>query len=113
MLARNYKVWVCMLFIAVFAIKTSVCVIPALLSISNKEIKNALTQLELDNKTEKDSSEKDNTSKDFLKKVCDDFNEHIPVFTALLIESNILHNRERSLYVELYHPVVPTPPPNA
>ncbi len=68
-------------------------------------------QLELEGKNEKDTTEKE-LMKD--KKFFDeDLVLHCYKLTPILIENNILHNGEHALFVQTYHPVVPTPPPNA
>ena len=70
-----------------------------------------IMQLEHENKTEKGDIDKDAVKE---KKAFDDhlisFFEFRPI---ILQEINVLHNLEKSLLVQPYHPVVPTPPPNA
>ncbi len=70
-----------------------------------------IMQLEHESKAEKGDVDKDALKE---KKACDEhfisFFEFSPV---ILQEVNILHNLEKTLPVQLYHPTVPTPPPNA
>jgi hypothetical protein len=105
---------------AVFTLKMTMSIAPLFLSLNNKIINTIITQLELDGKTEKNNAEKDNadkdsTEKDLLKdkKFFDEYLANTSVAAIILIQTNALHNQEHSLYVQLYHPVVPTPPPNA
>lgn len=107
---RDFKIGLCILFMFIFMTKMFISVAPVFMSLNNKTVNAAITQLEQETKGEKDSPEKD-TSKD--KKFCD---EDFMVFTfehlTIVEENNILHNQEKSLYTQVYHPVVPTPPPN-
>ncbi|ASU33413.1 hypothetical protein MuYL_1515 [Mucilaginibacter xinganensis] len=67
-------------------------------------------QLEHESKTEKDDPEKD-AVKD--KKFFDENYQHSVEYITFVVETKVLHNSESSLFTQLYHPVVPTPPPNA
>lgn len=69
-----------------------------------------IMQLEHENKTDKDDLEKDGTKE---KKSFDELTLAAFEFRPLLLhESNVLHNLEKTLLVQPYHPIVPTPPPN-
>jgi len=100
------------LFMFIFVIKMGISVAPLFLKLFNSKTVNAvIMQLEQEGK-----DEKDNPEKDFLKdkKFFDeDLVIHCYTLTPIIIETNILHNQEHSLFVQVYHPVVPTPPPNA
>ncbi len=103
----------------VFTLKMAVSVAPLFLSLNNKTITAVITQLELDGKTDKDSTEKGNTEKDNAekdllkdKKFFDEYMLHTSVAAIILTQTNVLHNKEHSLYMQLHHPIVPTPPPN-
>lgn len=79
--------------------------------LNNTTVNAVIMQIELEDKDEKDVSEKG-----FLKdkKFFDhDVVLHCYIITPSLIENNILHNMEQAIFVQTYHPVVPTPPPNA
>lgn len=89
----------------------AISIAPVFLLLNNKTVSAVIMQLELEGKDEKDTS----TEKDFAKDkkffdeslVCQTY-----TLTPLIIEINILHNQEHCLFVQSYHPVVPTPPPN-
>lgn len=103
-----------MLFIGIFMMKMGISLAPLFLAFNNNKVVSAvILQLELEGKNEKDSTEKD-AFKD--KKFFDEDKDlviHCYTLTPILIENNILHNQEHALFVQTYHPVVPTPPPNA
>lgn len=89
----------------------TISVAPVFLLLNNKTVSAVIMQLELEGKDEKDSSEKD-ASKD--KKFFDEnLVLHGYALTPIIVENNILHNQEHCLFVQTYHPIVPTPPPNA
>lgn len=94
----------------VFALKMSVSTAPLLFTVFDSNVtKAAIMQLEQENK-----GEKENTSKESFKEK-KTFDEHLLTvfhFDPFLIETNFLHNREHALLVQLFHPVVPTPPPS-
>jgi hypothetical protein len=101
------------MFISIFFIKMSISVAPVFLLLNNKTVRAVIMQLELEGKDEKDATDKD-AIKD--KKFFDEDKDlviHCYTLTPILIETNILHNMEHALFVQTYHPVVPTPPPNA
>ncbi|WDF54787.1 hypothetical protein [Mucilaginibacter sp. KACC 22063] len=107
---REFKIVLCILFMAIFNLKMFISVAPVFMSLNSKTVNAVITQLEQETKGEKESPEKDAAKE---KKFCD---EHFFSYTyehvAIIEETNILHNQERSLYTQVYHPVVPTPPPN-
>ncbi|MCJ8211712.1 hypothetical protein MUY27_18480 [Mucilaginibacter sp. RS28] len=108
---RNLKIWICMLFMGIFVVKMLISVAPAFLCLNSKTVHAAIMQLEQETKNEKEDPDKDafKEKKSFDEDLyCFDF-EHVH-FTQ---EINRLHNLEKSLYQQVYHPVVPTPPPNA
>lgn len=95
----------------VFALKMTVSVAPLLSTVFDSgTTKAAIMQLEQENKGEKENTDKES----FKEKKT--FDEHLLAvfhFDPFLMETNFLHNREHALLVQLFHPVVPTPPPNA
>ncbi len=93
----------------------TVSVAPLFLVLNNKTISAVILQLEQDGKGEKDNAEKDDTGKTSLKEKKFFDEDIVANYTLLpiLIDNNLLHNQEHALLVQLYHPVVPTPPPNA
>lgn len=93
----------------VFSIKMFISIIPIFSFLDSKIAASVILQLEQETKGEKDSTEKDS----FKEKKS--FDDHVFAFfhySPLLVETNCLHNQEKALLVQLYHPVVPTPPPN-
>jgi hypothetical protein len=109
MKTRSFKISVTILFMSIFLVKMVISIAPVFLCMDNKTVKAVIMQLEHESKTEKDDLEK-NTFKD--KKSFDENINHIIAYTAYINEVNVLHNLENSLYKQVYHPVVPTPPPN-
>ena len=106
----NKRSFACLLFIIVFSAKMVISVIPIFSMLDAKVVASVIMQLEQENK-----SDKDNTDKDALKEK-KNFDEHTYTFfdyKPILVETNRLHNKEKALAVRLYHKVVPTPPPNA
>lgn len=86
---------------------------PIFLMLNNKTVNAVIMQLELEGKDEKDAAEKDLLKE---KKFFDEDKlliTHCYTLTPILVETNHLHNLEHALFVQTYHPVVPTPPPNA
>jgi Na+(H+)/acetate symporter ActP len=108
---RRNSILISLMFICIFLIKMTISVAPVFLMLNNKTVNAVIMQLELEAKDEKDAAEKD-LMKD--KKFFDeDIVFHCYALTPILIENNILHNQEHALFLQTYHPVVPTPPPNA
>lgn len=108
---RVQHIWISILFLGIFAMKMGIAVAPIFLAFNNNKVVNAvIMQLELEGKSEKDSTEKEMAKE---KKFFDeDMIFHCYEVTPILLENNILHNQEHSLLVQTFHPVVPTPPPN-
>lgn len=108
----NNKLLFCAVFLGIFLIKMAISVAPVFLMINNNTVNAVIMQLELEDKNEKDSS----VEKGFFKykKFFDEaITVHCYHITPILFETNMLHNLEQSLFVQTYHPIVPTPPPNA
>ncbi|GAB3926813.1 hypothetical protein GCM10028827_18340 [Mucilaginibacter myungsuensis] len=101
-----------MIFIGIFVMKMGISVAPIFLAFNNNKVINAvILQLELEGKDEKDTTEKESAKE---KKFFDeDLVMHCYAITPVLLENNLLHNQEHALPVQTFHPVVPTPPPNA
>jgi hypothetical protein len=110
MKARNLKLSVVVLFMSIFVAKMVISIAPAFLCLDNKAVNAVIMQLEHESKTEIEDPEKDAFKE---KKIFDENFLHFVVFKTFIVETNILHNQEHSLYTQVYHPVVPTPPPNA
>jgi hypothetical protein len=94
----------------IFAMKMGIALAPLFTFLDSDTVKAVIMQLEQETKDEKENADKD----PFKEK--NSFDEYLLVifhFDPFLIETNFLHNREHALLVQLYHPVVPTPPPNA
>ncbi|MES2265544.1 MAG: hypothetical protein V4520_02210 [Bacteroidota bacterium] len=107
---RIFKNSIAALFMGIFFIKMVISIAPVFLCLDNKAVRAVIMQLEHESKNEKDDTDKD-AFKD--KKFFDENVNHLTVYRPLVVEINILHNQERSLYKQVFHPLVPTPPPNA
>jgi hypothetical protein len=107
---RNFNISVAAVFMFIFIIKMAISVAPVFLCLDNKAVKAVIMQIENESKNEKEDPEK-SAFKD--KKSFDENVNHIIAYTDFIAETRILHNLENSLYRQVYHPVVPTPPPNA
>jgi hypothetical protein len=110
MKARDLKLSVVILFMSIFVAKMVISIAPAFLCLDNKTVSAVIMQLEHESKTEKEDPEKDAFKE---KKVFDETYLHFTVYRPFIVETNVLHNQENCLYQQVYHPVVPTPPPNA
>lgn len=110
MKARKLKLSVVVLFMSIFIIKMAISIAPAFLSLDNKAVAAVIMQLEHESKSEKEDPDKDAFKE---KKVFDETYMHFVAYKTFVVETNVLHNQEHALYTEIYHPVVPTPPPNA
>jgi len=109
MKVRNFKVFIGALFMFIFIAKMTVAFAPLLFSL-DKDGSSIALQLEHDSKTEKDDPEKDAFKE---KKVFDETYLHSTGYLTFIAETEVLYNLEHSLFKQVYHPVVPTPPPNA
>jgi hypothetical protein len=107
---RNFTISVAVLFMSIFLIKLAISITPVFLCMDNKAVKAVIMQLENETKAEKEDPEKSSFKE---KKSYDENVNHIIAYTAYITEEKVLHNLENSLYTQVYHPVVPTPPPNA
>lgn len=83
---------------------------PLFSSIDSKTAAAVIMQLEQETKGDKDDLSKDTLKE---KKAFDDQLLISFEHQHYIIELNVLYNLEKSLYIQTYHPVVPTPPPNA
>jgi hypothetical protein len=99
-----------LLFMLVFTVKMCISLAPLFVFIDSSIAKAVIMQLEQETRDEKENVDKESFK---AKKNFDDYLLAIFHFDPYLIETNYLHNREHTLLVQLYHPVVPTPPPNA
>ncbi|MCR8558055.1 hypothetical protein KXD93_10395 [Mucilaginibacter sp. BJC16-A38] len=107
---RDFRVLTGAFFMFVFCVKMAISVAPIFLNLDDKIANAVINQLEHESKTDKDDLEKDLTKE---KKVFDEFYFHSFEHTTFVAETSVLHNLENSLYKQVYHPIVPTPPPNA
>jgi hypothetical protein len=106
---RVYKNSVVVLFMSIFVIKMAISLAPVFLCLDNKTVSAVIMQLEHESKNEKEDPDKETLKE---KKFFDENFNHLVVYRPFIVETNILHNLEDSLYQQVYHPVVPTPPPN-
>ena len=110
MRSKDFKILVSLLFLFIFLVKMEISLAPLFSNIDSKTAAAVILQLEQETK-----SDKDDLSKDAIKEksVFDDYLlssfEHQPY----IIEQKVLFNLEKSLYIQNYHPTIPTPPPNA
>ena len=110
MKTRNFRISVAILFMSIFIAKMGISLAPMFLCMDNKTLKAVIMQLENETKNEKEDPEKSAFKE---KKSFDENVNHVIAYTAYITEESVLHNLENSLYQQVYHPVVPTPPPNA
>lgn len=97
------------MFICVFVVKMSISLAPLFTFLDSGTARAVIMQLEQETKGEKENPDKDA----FKEKKS--FDEHLLAifhYDPFLLETNYLHNQEHALLVQLFHPVVPTPPPN-
>lgn len=109
MITKNIRKYAAPLFMLVFLSKMIISVVPIFSFLDSKVAISVIMQLEQETKAEKESPDKDSFKE---KKSMDEqllTNFH---YNALVLETNCLHNQEDALLVQLYHRVVPTPPPN-
>jgi hypothetical protein len=106
---RNKRTFASLLFIAVFSIKMMISIVPIFSLLDAKVVASVIMQLEQETKGEKDTTEKDSLKE---KKSFDEHTYTLFDYEPTLIETNRLHSKEKTLAVQLYHRVVPTPPPN-
>jgi hypothetical protein len=96
-------------FMLVFAAKMTISLVPLFSFLDRTTARAVIMQLEQETK-----GEKENPDKDALKEK-KNFDEQLSVFfhyDPFLVQTACLHTQEHALLVQLYHPVVPTPPPN-
>jgi hypothetical protein len=110
MKTRKFKILAAAFFMFIFCLKMALSVAPVFLNLDKKVVNAVIMQLEHDSKTDKDDLDKD-LLKD--KKAFDDSELYSAEYITFLVETKVLHNLEHALYTQIYHPVVPTPPPNA
>ena len=110
MRSKGFKILVSVVFLFIFLVKMSISLAPLFSNIDSKTAAAVIMQLEQETKGDKDDLSKDSLKE---KKVFDDHllfsfeQEHYS------IEQTVLYKLEKSLYIQAYHPTVPTPPPNA
>lgn len=97
------------MFMSVFMLKMAISLAPVFLYLDSKAVSSVILQLEQESKGEKDTTDKDSFKE---KKIFDEYYFHSVDFITFVVETTVLHNQEHSLYLQTYHPVVPTPPPN-
>jgi hypothetical protein len=95
---------------SIFIVKMVISIAPVFLCLDNKTVSAVIMQLEHESKTKRKTLIKEAFKE---KKFFDETYLHFTVYRPFIVETNILHNLENCLYQQVYHPVVPTPPPNA
>jgi len=106
---KAFKKSVVLLFMSIFIAKMFISIAPVFSCLDKKTVNAVIMQLEHEGKGEKEDPDKDAFKE---KKFFDENLTHLVVYRPFIVETNILHNREHSLFTQVYHPVVPTPPPN-
>ncbi|QQL50502.1 hypothetical protein [Mucilaginibacter ginkgonis] len=106
---RDFKIGLCILFLGIFMTKMVIGIAPIFVSMNNKTVNAVITQLEQETKGDKDSAEKDFSKE---KKFFDEKFIHHHDYTLIVSATIILHNKEKALFKQVYHPRVPVPPPN-
>ncbi len=108
---RKFKSGLCILFMGIFITKVFLSLAPVFVSLNNKTVNKVIIQLEQETKAEKEDPDKSAIKE---KKVFDEeFVSLIECAGVVPAHLNVLHNQQRCLYLQTYHPLVPTPPPNA
>ena len=110
MRSKDFKILVSALVLCIFTIKMGISLAPLFSSIDSKTAAAVIMQLEQETKGDKDDLSKDTLKE---KKAFDDQLLISFEHQHYILELNVLYNLEKSLYIQTYHPVVPTPPPNA
>ncbi|WP_426670903.1 hypothetical protein ACPPVU_06645 [Mucilaginibacter sp. McL0603] len=106
---RIFKIVTSALFLVIFLSKMAISLAP-LFSLLNPKAAVSVMQLDDETKTEKEEQAKDALKE---KKLFDDQLLSFFEYSSHFNEVKVLHTLENSLYIQTYHPVVPTPPPNA
>jgi len=110
MKSKGFKIITGAVLLLIFFGKIAMPLAPLFSFMNTKTASSVIMQLEHETKTDKEDQDKE-MFKD--KKL---FGEQLLSFfeyKSLVGEMNVLHTLENSLYIQTYHPVVPTPPPNA
>ncbi len=94
----------------VFAAKMVISLVPLVSVLDKNTARAVIMQLEQESKGDKETPDKDSLKE---KKSFDELLVAIFDYDLFQLEINCLHNQEHALIVQPYHPVVPTPPPNA
>jgi hypothetical protein len=97
-------------FMIVFAVKMTISLVPLFSVLDKNTARAVIMQLEQESKGDKESPDKDALKE---KKSFDELLLVIFNYDLFRIAINCLHTQEQALIVQPYHPVVPTPPPNA
>ncbi|MDB5024780.1 MAG: hypothetical protein JWP78_2535 [Mucilaginibacter sp.] len=107
---RTFKIVTSTLFLVIFLSKMAISLAPLFSLLNSKITASVIMQLEHETKTDKEEQGKDMFKE---KKLNDDQLLSFFEYNSLSNEMKVLHALENSLYIQTYHPVVPTPPPNA
>ena len=107
---RIFKIVTSALFLVIFLSKMVISLAPLFSLLNPKAAVSVIMQLDDETKTEKEGQAKDVLKE---KKLFDDQLLSFFEYSSHFNEVKVLHTLENSLYIQTYHPVVPTPPPNA
>jgi hypothetical protein len=110
MRSKDSKILVSALFLFIFLVKMGISLAPLFSNIDSKTAAAVIMQLEHETKSDKDDLTKDTIKE---KNVFDDYLLISFEHQHYIIEQKVLFNLEKSLYIQSYHPTIPTPPPNA
>lgn len=109
---RDFKIAVSLVFLFIFFVKMILSVAPVFIDIDTKTVKAVIMQLEI----EHSDGKKAETSKDFSikdKKATEAHVLNMYMFAPVINLTAISLRLNKFLYFQVYHPTVPTPPPNA
>ncbi|WP_462266358.1 hypothetical protein [Mucilaginibacter sp.] len=106
---KNYKLSLCLLFTGIFMLKMLALVTPAFISLFSKTESSLVSAMEQESKTDKEDPDKDAfKEKKFFDENCFYYPEYRFVNCITVLEYSIHQHG----CLQLYHPTVPTPPPN-
>lgn len=98
------------ILLVIFFGKIAMPLAPLFSSVNTKTGPSLIMLLEHETKSDKEDQDKEMFKE---KKLFEDQLLSFFEYKSLSGEMSILHTLENSLYIQMYHPKVPTPPPNA
>ena len=110
-LKKRFKLSIVVAFLGIFLVKMVICVAPVFINQFDKQtINDVIMQVELEHGTDSDTGKH---SKIADIKLIDHHTSHhyLPLRYHLQVDNSYIEHIKR--YVNPYHPMVPTPPPNS